>query len=87
MSIKCIVCGVEFEPKNPRHKYCSYTCRIKANNNKAMQKYYRLREKGICVYCGAHKAESGQVGCAQCMQYHRIANKENYYNVRTVRKS
>lgn len=47
--MKCVVCGKEFEPKNPHRKYCSNACGQKAW-------YYRARAKHpkrvTCPICG-----------------------------------
>ncbi len=37
--MKCVVCGKEFTPARPWQKYCSCTCRRKANRTKEKEKF------------------------------------------------
>jgi len=40
----CHECGKEFIPKNSKHKYCSYKCRIKSTNRRFMERYHSNEE-------------------------------------------
>ena len=57
-TIKCIICGQPFETSKPNKKYCSFSCRIAAENlrrmkrkeadpeyNKNYMRQYRQRQK------------------------------------------
>ena len=38
-----------------------------------LEKYYRLKEQGICVYCKHEKAVPGKTKCAKCL--HKIRSR------------
>lgn len=40
-----------------------------------LDKYYRLKEQGICTYCKHEKAVAGKTKCAKCLA--KIRNKRN----------
>lgn len=44
-------------------------------NKRDLDKYYRLKEQGICTYCKHEKAVVGKVKCAKCLA--KIRNKRN----------
>lgn len=42
---KCIVCGADFEPKNPKGKFCSDKCKMKAARDKKKLIFAKPEEK------------------------------------------
>lgn len=40
-----------------------------------LEKYYALKEKGICVYCKREKATAGKTKCTRCLA--KIRNRRN----------
>lgn len=47
-------------------------------NKRDLDKYYRLKEQGICTYCKHEKAVEGKTKCAKCLakiRYKRNKNK------------
>lgn len=75
--MKCAVCGAEFATRDPRKKYCSYSCRLAAQNSRLAERYNRLKAGGICVYCGKSRAAGG-VSCRECKAYHNEMDRMNY---------
>lgn len=82
----CVRCHKErAEP----HKVMCYECMDKEKeqyqkklqknkeqiNKRDLDKYYRLKEQGICTYCKHEKAVVGKTKCAKCLA--KIRNKRN----------
>lgn len=84
-------CGKEFTPKSPNRnqKYCSYECSVKANNQRAMDKYNERKKllqdpKRKCATpgCGTilRRTNVGKY-CDPCQEQHRANEKEAFRNM------
>lgn len=67
----CIECA---DKDNERCRTSRHKNREKYNR-KELNKYYRLKEQGICTYCKHEKAVAGKTKCAKCLA--KIRNKRN----------
>ena len=65
------------------HKKMSEKERLKrhraANLKSATERYYKLRNRGICVRCGKKKAEPGKKACLVCAKKFRGHGLRHYY--------
>jgi hypothetical protein len=77
---KCRLCGDKLKPEDRepegKRKICP-KCFKKVQTNKRKLRRARLI-KGLCEYCGEHKALPGHTGCKQCISAtHRRRYTEN----------
>ena len=60
MCLECI--GAESDYRKKKRK-CSDTDELK---KKDLDKYYKLKQQGICTYCKHEKALQGKTKCQKC---------------------
>jgi 5-methylcytosine-specific restriction endonuclease McrA len=81
--MKCLNCGIEFEPKHfNQKKFCSYKCAIEFHNKKSMEKHKKIKN---CLICGKNLIGTGQQKyCFDC----RLIAYKNWYekNREKIRK-
>lgn len=68
MCLECAYKDSEQSKKNRRRN-------LEERKNKDLEKYYELKEKGICTYCKRKKAVAGKTKCVKCLA--KIRNKRN----------
>ena len=70
--VMCLECsGAESDYRKKKRK-CSDTDEFK---KKDLDKYYKLKQQGICTYCKHEKALQGKTKCQKCLS--KIRNKRN----------
>lgn len=70
--VMCLECsGAESDRMKEKRKY-SDADKLK---KKDMDKYYKLKQQGICTYCKHEKALQGRTKCQKCLS--KIRNKRN----------
>lgn len=75
----CTQCGVTPTNGKSRCKWCAEKAKVarksltneqlSAQRMKEKQRYYDLKEKGLCVTCGKKPAKTGCVRCEECLKY------------------
>lgn len=50
---------------------------IEKEKQRDLEKYYRLKEQGICTYCKREKAITGKTKCAKCLAKIRNKRRQN----------
>ena len=69
--VMCLECADKDSEyyKNARHR------NIEEKHKRDSDKYYALKEEGICTYCKREKAAAGKTKCTRCLA--KIRNKRN----------
>ena len=78
----CSTCGKEFIATNPRYKYCSEECRLRAYRVFNKKKYYEERDKivKVCPICGKEFKHSRSKYCSkECFKESRRRASSQYY--------
>lgn len=69
--VLCLECADKDSEQSRKNRGRS----LEERKKKDLEKYYKLKEMGICTYCKHEKAVSGKTKCAKCLA--KIRNKRN----------
>lgn len=69
--VLCLECADRDSKQRKRRRQRN----LEETHRKDLEKYYELKEMGICTYCKHEKAVAGKTKCAKCLA--KIRNKRN----------
>lgn len=91
----CVICQTVFSSANPKHNYCSLTCRAEFNKRRSSEKWreavaikYPNKERTtICGWC--NEPRTFKIGESVAKAYHPACSKEaqrTRYRIKTVKR-
>lgn len=94
VTIKCVACGVEFQAKNYRTKYCSKACH---DHNKYIRRrdgltnHKNLPPDRVCIQCGKplppDRIKSNAITCSlECSKLNKVENRKREYQLNKAKK-
>lgn len=69
--VMCLECADKDSERSKRSRKKN----LEEHKKRDLDKYYQLKEKGICTYCKHEKAITGKTKCAKCLA--KIRNRRN----------